>query len=98
MIAIRHARRQTESGNLSGNRKEPKTALARRERGDTSPLGGLASANAALAYANIFAASDLRPFRGLRAAVPFAYANLLIPQGRPTPFAFSATRGSIRLK
>jgi hypothetical protein len=47
-------------------------------RGDTSPLPGLAYANGAVAYANVFATSSLRGFRARRGAVRLAYANLLI--------------------
>jgi hypothetical protein len=45
---------------------------------DTSPLPGLAYANGALAYTNIFAASSLHRFRARRGAALLAYANLLI--------------------
>jgi len=36
-------------------------------RGDTSPLGGLAYANGALAYANVFRLNEMRRFSGRRA-------------------------------
>ena len=96
MIAIRHAREQIGSGD------RPVTedgAGAPAAIGVTRhPWERLASANDAFADANAFHSNGLRRFRRLLAATPFAYTNLLIPQGRATPFAFSATRGSIRVK
>ena len=60
-------------------RPQRPTALTRRQEGDTSPLGGLAHATAAFAYANVLVPSGFGRFRALRFAARFAYANLLIP-------------------
>jgi hypothetical protein len=51
------------------------------KRGDTSPLRGLAYANAAFAYANVFASNWLQRKQRRPAAAPFANANVLILWG-----------------
>jgi hypothetical protein len=45
-------------------------ALTRRQKGDTSPLRGLAYGNSPFAYANVFAASSLRCFCAQRGGIP----------------------------
>lgn len=66
------------STTTDAGRPAVKTALTRRRIDDTSPLRGLASANAAFAYANVFVPSSLRRFPARPVPAPLAYANVLI--------------------